>query len=595
MIASASKNSHFSTHKNSAVLYDSQNQTWLGFGEPVAVFTAHFCSEIPAILDAVQQAIEQYSYYVVGFLSYEAAPAFDESFQVQPESTFPLAWFALYQQPQVVSPPSLRDRVPVSLPWQPSISKAKYQECLAKIKDYIAQGVTYQVNYSFRLRTEFNLDSWRYFWQLNQAQDGLYSAYINLENWAICSASPELFFQKRDREIICRPMKGTAPRGLTYKRDRELAQILKTSPKEQAENLMIADMIRNDLGRIADTGSVKVQHLFNIEKYPTLWQMTSPIECQTDASIQDIFKALFPCSSIVGAPKTSTLKIIAELEDSPRRIYTGTIGFITPNNHAQFNVAIRTVLIDKKSQHAEYGVGGGIVWDSTETNEYEECCTKAKILTRQQPTFALLESLLWTPAESYFLLDLHLARLQESAAYFNFSVDLEKVRDRLNHFAQTLPPKPHKIRLQCHKNGTIEINSTILQNRPQHQLLKVGIAQSPIDINNPFLYHKTTYRRHYEQFQKQHPQYEDVLLWNENQELTESCIANIIVETQDGKWYTPPVKSGLLPGTYRAWLLQQNCVQEKVIPLAELSLYSRIFLINSVRQIQEVYCVNLSA
>lgn len=595
MIASASKNSHFSTHKNSAVLYDSQNQTWLGFGEPVAVFTAHFCSEIPAILDAVQQAIEQYSYYVVGFLSYEAAPAFDESFQVQPESTFPLAWFALYQQPQVVSPPSLRDRVPVSLPWQPSISKAKYQECLAKIKDYIAQGVTYQVNYSFRLRTEFNLDSWRYFWQLNQAQDGLYSAYINLENWAICSASPELFFQKRDREIICRPMKGTAPRGLTYKRDRELAHILKTSPKEQAENLMIADMIRNDLGRIADTGSVKVQHLFNIEKYPTLWQMTSPIECQTDASIQDIFKALFPCSSIVGAPKTSTLKIIAELEDSPRRIYTGTIGFITPNNHAQFNVAIRTVLIDKKSQHAEYGVGGGIVWDSTETNEYEECCTKAKILTRQQPTFALLESLLWTPAESYFLLDLHLARLQESAAYFNFSVDLEKVRDRLNHFAQTLPPKPHKIRLQCHKNGTIEINSTILQNRPQHQLLKVGIAQSPIDINNPFLYHKTTYRRHYEQFQKQHPQYEDVLLWNENQELTESCIANIIVETQDGKWYTPPVKSGLLPGTYRAWLLQQNRVQEKVIPLAELSLYSRIFLINSVRQIQEVYCVNLSA
>lgn len=590
MIASASF-----TSKNSAVLYDSQHQTWLGFSQPIAVLTAYDYSEISAILDAVQQAIEDYSYYGVGFLSYEAAPAFDRSFRVKTESNFPLIWFALYEQAHVISPPDLRDRVPISLPWQPSISQAKYQDCLAKIKNYIAQGLTYQVNYSFRLRTEFNLDPWLYFWQLNQAQDGLYSAYINIENWAICSASPELFFQKRDREIICRPMKGTAPRGLTYKRDRELAHILKNSPKEQAENLMIADMIRNDLGRIADTGSVKVQQLFNIEKYPTLWQMTSPIECQTDANIKDIFKALFPCASIVGAPKTSTLKIIAELEDSPRRIYTGTIGFITPNNRAQFNVAIRTVLIDKQNQQAEYGVGGGIVWDSTETNEYEECCTKAKILTRQQPNFALLESILWTPEKSYFLLDLHLARLQESAAYFNFSVDLEKVRDRLNHLAQTLPPKPHKIRLQCHKNGTIEINSKILKTQPQHQLLKVGLAQSPININSPFLYHKTTHRRHYESFQKQHPQYDDVLLWNENQELTESCIANIIVETQDGKWYTPPVKSGLLPGTYRAWLLQQNRVQEKAIPLAGLSLYSRIFLVNSVRQMQEVYCVNLPA
>lgn len=595
MIALSSGNSSVLTSKDSAVLYDASRQIWLGFSQPMAVFVARHSSEILPILDAVQQEIERHSCYAVGFLSYEASPAFDPSFQVQSEDAFPLAWFALYNHPQIISPLDLSDRVPISLPWQPSISRKQYHDCLAKIKDYIAQGITYQVNYSFRLHTEFNLDPWLYFWQLNQAQDGLYSAYINIENWAICSASPELFFQKRDREIICRPMKGTAPRGLTYKRDRELAQTLKNSPKEQAENLMIADMIRNDLGRIADIGSVKVQHLFNIEKYPTLWQMTTPIECQTDANLKHIFKALFPCASIVGAPKTSTLKIIAELEDSPRRIYTGTIGFITPNNRAQFNVAIRTVLIDENQQKAEYGVGGGIVWDSTETNEYEECCTKAQILTRQQPSFALLESILWTPENSYFLLDLHLARLQESAAYFNFSLNLEKVRDRLHLLTQTLPPKPHKIRLQCHKNGTIEINSETFKKRPQNQLLKVGLAESPININNPFIYHKTTHRRHYESFQKQHPQYDDVLLWNENQELTESCIANIIVETQDGKWYTPPVKSGLLPGTYRAWLLQQNRIQEKVISLAELSLYSRIFLINSVRKMQEVYCVNLPA
>ncbi|MEC4867154.1 MAG: aminodeoxychorismate synthase component I [Jaaginema sp. PMC 1078.18] len=551
-------------------------------------FTVSDYTEIPAILDKVQQAVEQHHCYAVGFLSYEAAPAFDASFQVQTTTAFPVAWWGLYEQPQVISPPIKRDRAPITLPWQPSISRQQYQQCLTKIKHYIAQGITYQVNYSFRLNAQFTLDPLTYFWQLNQAQDGLYSAFINLENWAICSASPELFFTKRDRQVICRPMKGTAPRGLTYERDREIAQILRTSPKEQAENLMIVDMIRNDLGRIADLGSVKVRHLFNLEKYPTLWQMTSPVECQTDANIKDIFQALFPCASIVGAPKSSTLKIIRELEDSPRRIYTGTIGFITPSNCAQFNVAIRTVLIDKSKQQAEYGVGGGIVWDSTEKNEYDECCTKAKILTRTTPTFALLESVLWTPEQNYFLLDFHLNRLQESAAYFNFSFDREKVRDRLHHLVQTLSPHPHKIRLQCHQNGNPEVSGKIIQQRPSNLLLKVGLAQSPIQTDNAFIYHKTTYRRHYETFQKQQPQYDDVILWNEKQEVTESCIANIIVEDRDGKWYTPPIACGLLPGTYRAWLLQQNRVTEKIIPVAELPLYSRIFLVNSVRKMQEV-------
>jgi para-aminobenzoate synthetase/4-amino-4-deoxychorismate lyase len=575
------------TAENSAVLYDAQQGCWLGFSDPIQVLTAHTTADIQALLDTVQQTVEREGYYAVGFLSYEASPAFDPSFQVKSDDCFPLAWFGFYRHACPILPPTVNATTPFSLAWTPSISRVEYQQALSKIKRYIAEGITYQVNYSFRLQSPFKCDPWLYFWQINHAQNSLYSAFINLKDWAICCASPELFFQWDEGKLLCQPMKGTAPRGLTYQRDRAVAKILQTSPKERAENVMIADMIRNDLGRIAQTGSVRVNHLFKLEQYPTVWQMTSPVECTTQANLSEIFTALFPCASIVGAPKASTLKIIAELETLPRRIYTGTIGFLRPNCSAQFNVAIRTVLVNKSENVAEYGVGGGIVWDSLETNEYEECCTKAKILSRQQPQFSLLESILWTPEKGYFLIDLHLKRLQESAAYFNFTFNLEKIRDRLAAIALTLPPQAHKVRLLCHKQDEITLNSEplISASRP----LFVGLASSPIDITNPFLYHKTTHRLIYEKMQQSHPQYDDVLLWNEKGELTEFCAANLVVETPDGKWYTPPVECGLLAGTFRTWLLQQNRLHEKIIPVSELSSYSRVFRVNSVRQIQEVY------
>lgn len=583
---------------DSVVLYDAQQHHWLYFQNPVEILTATTAAEVSPLLETLQQQVEQQRLYAAGFVSYEAAPAFDAGLVVQAEDTFPCAWFGLYPDPQRVLLPTPAP-TEVALDWHPSIARQRYQEAIARIKQYIAQGDTYQVNYSFRLRSHlrsqhsfFLIDAWNYFLQCVRSQSGLYSAFVNLSDWAIASASPELFFQWQAPTVTCRPMKGTAARGLTVETDRQQAIALQRSEKNRAENLMIVDMIRNDLGRIARIGSVRVPRLFELEQYPTLWQMTSPVQCETDASFAALFAALFPCASITGAPKLRTMQIIAELEDSPRRIYTGTIGFLTPQRTAQFNVAIRTVLIDKQQHTAEYGVGGGIVWDSVETSEFEECCTKARILTQPLPEFDLLETLLWTPEAGYFLLELHLQRLLESAAFFGFAGDrcsrprLESaVRRELEAIASSLPPSSHKIRLRVTAQGQIHLEAKPLDLTVQTQPLRVAIAPTPIHSANVFLYHKTTYRTLYQQARQSCPGYDDVLLWNERGEITESCIANVVIEC-DGQWYTPPLHCGLLAGTLRQWLLQQGKVQERVIDRKALTPGSRIFLVNSVRQIQ---------
>lgn len=561
------------------IIHDAQTQTWLAFRDPVAILTAHTPTQVLSLLETLQQQIDQHHLYAAGFLSYEASSAFDPAFTVKTTS-FPLAWFGLYAQPEAIKLPSSSSSQ--SLHWEPSITQPQYQQAFDQVKNYIRQGFTYQVNLSFRLNAQFQQSPWQYFSQL--AQNAQYGAFIETPDWAICCASPELFFRQNNYEIRCRPMKGTVPRGVTYSGDCILAQWLRNSEKNQAENIMIVDMIRNDLGRIAQLGSVKVTSLFNIEQYPTLWQMTSSVQCHTQATLSQIFQALFPCASITGAPKLRTMQIIAELEETPRKIYTGTIGFIMPNRTSQFNVAIRTVLINKNDKIAEYGVGGGIIWDSQATDEFEECLTKAKILTAQQPKFSLLETFLWTPEKDYFLLDLHLKRLIASAQYFAFPIEQSTVQNYLEAIAHTFPPQHQKVRLLLSPQGilTHELNPLARS----HTSLRVCLAPSPINSTNVFLYHKTSDRQIYTQAQQQCPGYDDVILWNENGELTEFCTGNLVVEL-DGQWYTPPIECGLLAGTFRAWLLDQGIVHERIIRVTELANCSRVFLVNSVRQKQE--------
>ena len=324
-------------------------------------------------------------------------------------------------------------------------------------------------------------------------------------------------------------MKGTTERGKSLEEDNANAQWLYHSEKNRAENVMIVDLLRNDLGTIAELGSVDVPILFEIEHYPTVHQMTSTITAQVSATTQlvDIFKALFPCGSITGAPKISTMDIIADLETTPREVYCGAIGYITPNKEAIFNVPIRTVVIEQQSGKAIYGVGGGITWDSTAEGEYQEIITKASVLEENRPEFQLLESLLLNEGE-YFLMEEHLNRLENSAKYFGFPFDLEDVIKTLSMFASQNHLGVLKVRFLLEKNGEMTI-----EGQPIAQLktpLKVKLADKPLERNNLFLYHKTTNREIYNRFQRKFPNVFDVLLWNEDGELTEFTNGNVVVE-----------------------------------------------------------------
>ncbi len=564
--------------ENSVVIHHAQQQRWWLFQQPAAVHIAYHPNEVIAALQAVEKWVKQEDAYAAGFVAYEAAPAFDSALSVKADDRFPLLWFGLYGPPQEIQPPPAASPQPAE--WQPSVSEAAYRRCIAQIKAHIQAGDTYQVNYTLRLRAQANFDPWALFGQLVRAQGAAYSAFINTPDWLICSASPELFFELNGRELVSRPMKGTRPRGLWPQQDQQQAAQLRHSEKEQAENVMIVDMVRNDMGRLAQRGSVQVPHLFEVEPYPTVWQMTSTVRCVTDAGLTDIFRALFPPASITGAPKRRTMALIAQLETDPRRIYTGAIGFITSPRQAQFNVAIRTVLIDKATGAAEYGTGGGIVWDSTAELEYQEWQTKARILSRSLPEFSLLETLLWTPEKDLFLLNRHLARLQASADYFGFSLDMAEIYERLITLTDDLPPQPHRLRLVVSPEGQPRLESFPLALTTP--AFKVCLAKQPVDSASPFLYHKTTHRQVYEQAKQACPGYDDTLLWNERGELTESCIANILVELE-GRWYTPPVECGLLAGTYRSLLLEEGQVTERVIRLEELERCTGLALVNSVR------------
>jgi para-aminobenzoate synthetase/4-amino-4-deoxychorismate lyase len=346
-------------------------------------------------------------------------------------------------------------------------------------------------------------------------------------------------------------------------------------------------MIRNDLGRVAETGSMQVPSLFEIERYPTVWQMTSTVTATSQRSVAEILTAMFPCASITGAPKIRTTHIIASLETTPRRIYTGCIGFIAPGQTAQFNVAIRTVLIDRENHQAEYGVGGGIVWDSTEQEEYAECLTKAHLLSGGWPEFSLLEALLWSPEAGYFLLDYHIRRLTDSGIYFGFPLDKAGVLEKLSRLAESLPGEVHKVQLRLASDGEITCRASPLTAVPKPPLARLRLSPKPVDSTDLFLYHKTTHRQVYEVARKACPDCDDVLLWNERGEITESDTANVVVEL-DGERVTPPVSCGLLGGTFRRWLLDQGDIHERVVPVDDLPRCSKIYLINSVRKWREV-------
>jgi para-aminobenzoate synthetase/4-amino-4-deoxychorismate lyase len=349
---------------------------------------------------------------------------------------------------------------------------------------------------------------------------------------------------------------------------------------------MIVDMIRNDLGRIAQPGSVNVTDLFSIERYRTLFQMTSTVTATSTASLRDTFAALFPCASITGAPKVRTMQIIRELETSPRGIYTGCIGLVRPGGDACFNVAIRTVHLDRNTGTATYGTGGGIVWDSDPDEEYRECAIKSLILNEPPPTLSLLETLRWDPGTGYRLLQRHLRRLTYSAAYFDIPADVFHIQATLEACAVDFTV-PHRVRLLIDQQGhptteSFSLEDTPLRETPDDALApwRVTLARQPVQSRDRFLHHKTTRRAVYDEARIEG--YDDVLLYNERGELTESTFCNLVVRFGDD-WVTPPTSCGLLAGTYRAELLEGGRIGERVVHRSELPDADEVYLINSVR------------
>lgn len=572
-----------------AILRDAGSGMWRLFEQPRETVVARRIEDVVAAFRKVELACHDKGCHAAGFVSYEAAPAFDRALQTKPADDFPLLWFGLYDAPRDRALDEIlggHSPAPVAgQNWEPSITADRYRQAFDELQELIRTGDTYQVNFTYRLRTSCLEDPLALFLQLASEHTPPFGAYIDTGEWVICSASPELFFRRSGARIESRPMKGTAARGLWFEHDLEQADRLRRSEKERAENVMIVDMVRNDLGRIARPGTVRVTNLFDVERFPTLLQLTSTVTADTDATLTDVTTALFPPASITGAPKPRTMEIIAGMECSPRRVYTGTMGFIEPGGRAQFNVAIRTVLVHRATGKAEYGIGGGIVADSDAKQELAESRLKSKVLEPSRPPFDLLETMLWNPGDGYVLLDRHVKRLRQSADYFGFRLDLPGAIGRLERFAAGLPRSPHRVRMLASKSGKVALTAApcdVAEGFPD-----IALAARPIDPANPFLYHKTTNRQVYQDAIAARPGFSDVLLYNHRDEVTESTMANLVVSIA-GELFTPPIACGLLPGTLRARLLEEGQVRERTITLDEALTADALYLANSVRGLQPV-------
>ncbi|EAC6871547.1 aminodeoxychorismate synthase component I [Listeria monocytogenes] len=563
----------------SLLRFDFEGDTKI-FENPLYELVAHDLAEVLPIMKAAEEA-QKSGKYVAGFVSYEAAPAFRSNLKTQkPDARMPLVWFGVYDG-FTDTTTKCPDSAPLSFKMDTSFPE--YTEKIDQIKAEIAAGNTYQINYTVRLQSDVpnNFSSQATYKTLQQIGKANYTALLSTNDFEIISASPELFFKWKENLLTTRPMKGTIRRGSTEQSDLEAHDWLKNDPKNRAENVMIVDLLRNDLGMIAVPGSVKVPKLMTLEPYPTVWQMTSTVTAETppETDLTTIFKALFPCGSITGAPKARTMEIISALEDSPRGVYCGAIGYFEPDGNTIFSVPIRTIAIaDNK---AIYGVGGGIVWDSDATSEFSEIHAKSAILEKTTG-FSLIESLRLENGE-LFRTEFHLKRLQTSADFFGVPFDREEIEKLWIETAQKNTTGTYKVRFLLHPDGATDLELTEID--AKNKRITAQLADNPVPSNDLFLYHKTTHRKVYEDLKN--PQTAETLLWNEHGELTEFITGNVVLAI-NGCFFTPPVASGLLPGTMRAELLAQNKVSEKVLSKKDLFEADFVWLINSVRGFVEV-------
>ncbi|OLT12047.1 bifunctional aminodeoxychorismate synthase component I/aminotransferase [Pseudonocardia sp. CNS-139] len=556
----------------------------LAFADVGRTLVATGRAEVPAVLAEVDRLTAE-GRWAFGFVAYEAAPAFDPALAVhEPVAGLPLAWFGIVDHPDEVPVVEPRGGAGFAAgPWTPAWTAERHRDRVAAVRARIAEGETYQCNLTTRLTAPVRGDLTRLYADLALGQRGAYNAYLDLGRFVVASASPELFFEVGGDDVLMRPMKGTAARGRTVAEDTEAVRALRASPKERAENVMIVDLVRNDLARVAAT-RVRVPALFRAERYETVHQLTSDVTARRrpDAGLAELFGALFPCGSVTGAPKPRTMELIRELEDGPRGVYCGAIGMVAPPGapfRARFSVAIRTVLVDRDTGAATYGSGGGITWDSDPAAEYAELLAKARVLDARPEDFHLIETMRHDAGRGVRMLDRHLARMAGSAAYFGFPFDARAVRRLL---AERLAAEGDaRVRLLCFRDGGLAVETGPLPAPPDGPL-RLAVDDEPVDSRECWPHHKTSRRHPYTERRERHPDADEVVLVNERGEVTEATTANVAVRL-DGRWWTPPLGDGCLPGVERARLVAEGALTERVLRPADLRRADGIALVNALR------------
>jgi len=480
-------------------------------------------------------------------------------------------------------------------------TEPRYRAKIERIRSYIRDGDTYQVNYTLKYRFGYDGTPIALYRELRERQTVEYGAYLHFPEARVISRSPELFLVKRADRVTSKPMKGTAARGATAEQDQVITRSLRNDPKTISENVMIVDLVRNDIGRIAKPGSVRVQDLFEIQTFETVHQMISTVEgtISPELTVGEVFRQLFPCGSITGAPKIRTMEIIEELEEEPRGIYTGAIGYITPHNDFCFNVPIRTIVSTEDSR-AELGIGSGIIHEANPSAEFSECLLKARFLTGLNEKFQLIESMRFSTRQAApGHLELHLARLEQSARLFGFTWEPARVLDAIRGATRSASEGSYKLRLLLHHDGRVSIAlAPLVESAPGPQCPPyprwVTIAPERVNSASIFQYHKTTMRGHYDRAFEAAVAAgaHEVLFLNERGEVAEAARHNLFVQIDD-ELLTPPVSAGILNGLQRQLILRDPArkAREVTLTLADVARADRLFLTNAVRGIVEVSLV----
>ncbi len=570
---------------------------WL-FENPVEIVACDDPAGVNEALDSIAEAGPR-GLYAAGFMSYELGYLLEPRLAplLPAERSQPLIWMGLFGEPLRLN----RDGIMQYLDGQAdgashavagrdqTVDRDQYLAAIARVRDYIAAGDVYQINYTFHHRFKLTGDPVSLYRDLRRRQPVAHGALLCGPDWHLLSLSPELFVEIVDGRAVTRPMKGTAQRGPTPATDADIAAWLRADEKSRAENLMITDLLRNDLSRVALIGSVGVPELFTVETYPTVHQMTSTVEARLrpGTGFREIVGGLFPCGSVTGAPKIRAMEIIRELETGPRGAYTGSVGMVAPNGDLRFNVAIRTLFVGADGD-GEMGIGSGIVFDSDPAAEYEECLLKARFLTAPHEEFQLIETMRWSRSDGFYLLERHLDRLADSARYFGMPCDRQAISALLSDCVRGLTGK-QRIRLLLDQDGQAEISATVISLPEPPAPLRYAIAGRPVDSGDRHRYHKTTRRATLDDERERlaaETGCDEVLFVNERGELTEGSYCNVFVE-KSGWLLTPPLSCGLLDGTLRRELMETGeQIEERVLRLEDLEDADAVWLGNSVRGLQ---------